>query len=405
MRFKNLSTQADSTNLRGMPPEIKIAGIMTGTSCDGLDIACMSFQSLKRWRTLWTYSAKYPVALQKRVFAIQNPSKKYSLQQFLELNRDLGHWYALELKKALRQNSTRPDAWANHGQTVAHYPFLKPTGVTLQMGDPSLFTFETGITSISQFRVGDLAAGGQGAPLVPRFHRALAEQSKIRASRFAIQNIGGISNVSCFVGNNKTFAWDTGPGNIWIDAAIKKTSSGKYSFDQNGDIGKKGKIDFARVQALLNHGYFKQKPPKSTGRDDFSISDLEKKIKGLSMPDAVATATEATALSIAHSYKNFIIKKYGPLKNIWICGGGAKNAFLLHRIRHHLKGTHVESIEKLGLEPQMIEAQAFAYFGYLSLLGMPIGGNWTGAKPKAPPGFLLPGTNWISLQNKIAKHF
>jgi len=374
--------------------KLNILGMMSGTSCDGIDVACLEFAG-ERWRPLWSQSLPYPSSLRKRVLAIQ-ARPHGSLLEFLQLHRDLGHWYAQSVQKCLRgvKKSQQPDVIANHGQTVAHFP---DEYCTSQLGDPSLIAKVTGLTTISEFRRGDLAALGQGAPLVPLFHRALLQPGQ------SIHNLGGISNFTYLTPEQEIIGFDTGPGNLLIDAAAEKISLGKLKFDRSGKLASRGKIHHPSLERMLKHPYFRKAPPKSTGRDDFPIKFLFDHCK-LKDESLVATATALTAVTIAIAYENSVIHKRMPLTEIFFCGGGAKNPTLLEMIQELMPETQVQTIEAKGLNSQYIEAQAFAYFGYLSLLGENLGGSWTGQKPGtwAPPGTITPGKNWGALIKKIS---
>jgi anhydro-N-acetylmuramic acid kinase len=362
---------------------------MTGTSCDGMDISCIEV-TLSDWQPLWSESVAYPASLRSQVLALQKPKQREPIQSWLALDRDLGNWYADALKKALAKHADEsPQIIANHGQTLAHFP---DDGTTLQLGDPSRIGAKTGLTVISNFRRGDMAAGGQGAPLVPLFHRLIAHQLGGEGG-IAIHNLGGISNLTYVGPDGDLLAFDTGPGNIWIDAATELATKGKQKYDMGGKLASANEPDRAALSKLLKDPYFKKKPPKSTGRDDFPIATLiaaSKKRDG----SLVATATALTIESIATAYENFIIKQRLPLKQVLLSGGGAKNPALLAGLRERLPKVKFSSLEEVGFDPQLVESQAFAFFGFLSLLGSPIGGAWTGAKSFGPPGEILPGENW-----------
>ncbi len=387
---------------------IRVLGVMTGTSCDGLDASCVNF-SRAGMRLAWSASIAYPDKLRRRVFEFQLPGASFPLRACLELHRDLGEWYAKSLIKLLKGRSSQPDAIANHGQTVAHFPAdrRKKGGMTLQLGEAALIAAATGITTLCGFRAGDLAAGGQGAPLVPIYHQLLAKLwAKHPGSEpcgIAIHNLGGVSNLTYFGPKNLLLAFDTGPAGLWIDAAASLASGGRLHFDHNGSLARRGSSSSDAVKKLITHPFFNKMPPKSTGRDDFPFGLFMAAARGVSGPSLVATATEAVAETIALSYKKWILSRRLPLDSIYFCGGGARNSFLLSEIRARLasSGVRVFSTEDRGVDPQMIEAQAFAYLGYLSLMGKPLGGAWTGARGFAPPAQIVPGKNWRKILKKI----
>jgi anhydro-N-acetylmuramic acid kinase len=372
---------------------MKILGVMTGTSCDGLDAACANF-SEHNWKSLWAKSAPYPRALRERVLEGQLPGAKLSTREFGELHRDLGIWMADALREMLR-GRTRPDAIACHGQTVAHFPQTRKLGFTLQLGDPARIAEATGVTVISNFRDGDMAAGGEGAPLAPRFHQMIARGR----TGIAIHNLGGISNLTYLGPNGLILAFDTGPANLWIDAATELITGSK--FDRDGALARKHEPDATAVARILRDDFFQRRPPKSTGRDDFPFSKFLKATRARD-GKLVATATAITVESIARAYEAFILKEKSPLREIYFCGGGARNSFLMESIRARLPCVRVEKLDELGIDSRYLEANAFGYFGYLALKGHALGASWTGAKGWAPPAHIIPGRNWPKIVQRLA---
>jgi anhydro-N-acetylmuramic acid kinase len=376
---------------------------MTGTSCDALDAACISIDP-EGWEPLWSAAAPYPAALRKRVLDAQRPGTKLPSREWLALERDLGEWYGSALSTIIKKHppDARPDVIANHGQTVAHFPAAKRHGVTWQLGDPTRIARATGLTVVSRFRDGDMAAGGEGAPLAPGFHILLASVLDPTRLGIAIHNIGGISNLT-YIGPNEVIAFDTGPGNAWMDAATELATRGKSKFDRGGLLARQGSVDTRAVDVLMKNPFFKKAPPKSTGRDDFPFELFKSKTKTKGA-DLVATATAVTAESIAHAYENFILKKRLPLKAIYIAGGGAKNPALMDGLKNYMAPVQVMTLEEAGFDTQLVEAQAFAYFGFLSLLGQPVSGSWTGSQGFAPPGQITPGENWPDILATISSY-
>jgi anhydro-N-acetylmuramic acid kinase len=372
---------------------MKILGVMTGTSCDGLDAACANF-SEHNWKPLWAMSAPYPRALRQRVLESQLPGVKLSLREFGELHRDVGIWIAGTLNKMLR-GGTQPDAIACHGQTVAHFPQTRKLGFTLQLGDPARIAEATGLTVISNFRDGDMAAGGEGAPLAPRFHQMIASGR----TGIAIHNLGGISNLTYLGPNGLILAFDTGPANLWIDAATELVTGSK--FDRGGALARKHEPDATAVQRILRDAFFRRRPPKSTGRDDFPFSKLLKATRARNGA-LVATATAITVESIARAYEDFILKKKLPLWEIYVSGGGARNSFLMESLRARFPSIRIGTLDELGIDARYLEANAFGYFGYLALKGHALGGSWTGVNGWAPPAHIIPGRNWPKIVQRLA---
>ena len=378
---------------------LRVLGVMTGTSCDGLDAACIEVDA-NGWQPLWQTSLPYPPDLRERVFGIQQPGTKVPLKELLELNRDLGDWYGAAIQKTLSGNRDKPDLIANHGQTIAHFPSAGHKGVTLQAGDPTRIASATQITVTSNFREGDMAAGGEGAPLAPMFHQILGYAISRGNGQVAIHNLGGISNLTYIGRDGGVFAFDSGPGNSWIDAAVARATQGKKKFDKDGLLATRGTIDVKAVKEVLKHPFFRRMPPKSTGKDDFPFQYFLSKTKSRGN-DLIATATAVTVESVALAYERWVIKQGIPLDSIFFCGGGAKNPAILTPLRRRFKDIRILSLDEMGFDSQFIEAQAFAMLGFLTLMGTPLGGSWTGAAGFAPPGHIIPGKNWPEVVSKI----
>lgn len=375
---------------------------MSGTSCDGVDFSCLSFSHIKdknHLKALWSEQVPYPYDLRERVLEIQKPAAVIQLKEFLLLDRDLGLFYAKAASKILSRlkQHQRPDAWSLHGQTVAHYPYEKPVGITSQIGSPFLMATQTGITVIHSLRNGDVSGGGQGAPMLPPYHWILCEKifgPKEVNNGYVFQNLGGISNISFKIRSHE-MSFDTGTANLWIDRAVEAYSDGKMKYDEGGDLARKGKINHALLKKWMEHPFLKLKPPKSTGRDDFTDAMLfSGNVRGL---DLISTATEYSVLTITRAYQDFILNKYNKFKNVLVAGGGTKNYFLLEGIRTRLPTLHFQVIE----ESNAIEAQGFAYLGWLTLNQQPLGGTWTGVKKWACPGSVIPGKNFKALMKKM----
>ncbi len=374
---------------------------MTGTSCDGLDIAAIEFDG-RSWKPLWEKSTPYPASLRKKVLAVQNPKFKGSLKDTFALHRDLGLWYGSVLKNAIAsvKKDQRPHVIANHGQTVGHYPADVGGGYTVQMGDPAQIAAITGLTVISNFRNGDMAVGGEGAPLAPLFHALIGGFLPEAKKGVSIHNLGGISNFTYLAPRGEILAADTGPANVWIDAATEKVSGGKLKFDQGGKLASSGKVDVRAVRRMMAHSFFKKSLPKSTGRDDFTITQFFQQTQDVTKKNLVATATALTVESIAQAYEKFVSKKH-PLEAVYFTGGGTRNPVLMSWLEQRLAPIHVHTLDEMGLDSRFIEAQAFSYLGFLSLCGHSVSGSWTGARGFSPPGWITPGSNWVDVLNRL----
>jgi anhydro-N-acetylmuramic acid kinase len=385
-----------------MADRITIAGVMTGTSCDGVDIAAIEFDP-ESWTPKWEASLPYPPKLRNRVFKLQSPGAKTTIEEIFSLHTEVGDWIGEVVTDLIEGLSAdeRPAAIAMHGQTIAHYPGNRPHSFTVQLGDPTRVSEKTGRTVISQFRQGDMAADGEGAPLLPLYHYLLSSVLPGGQDGIAIHNLGGISNFTYIDPRGGVFACDTGPANVWIDAATERATRGKKKFDLGGRMAIEGQIHVPTIKKLLKHPYLKRPAPKSTGRDEFPPEYFFKHVGKLKGNDLIATATAYTVETIAQAYERFILGERKPLAAIYLCGGGAKNQTIQHWLADRLEGVQVRTIEEHGFESQYIEAQGFAFLGYRSLLGLPVGGRWTGVSRFAPPGQITPGRNWIDVLKSL----
>lgn len=387
---------------------LRICGIMTGTSCDGIDFATIDFNE-NGWLPIWEASREFPKKLRDRVLKIQIPGSKTTLKETFELNRDLGLFYSESLAKILAnlEQDEMPHAIALHGQTVGHFPNESP-GFTIQLGDPTHIVQKTGLTTISHFREGDLASHGQGAPLATPYHVLMADMLDGEEVGVAIVNIGGISNFSYIGPKGKVLASDTGPGCALIDRATVEYTKGKKTFDEYGNFGKEGVPHEKSLLSLLKNPYFKKKFPKTTGRDDFHweyvLKNLDKKVKG---KDCIATLSQLTILTLYHGLKTAVIDKKLPLRSVYICGGGSKNLYLMDELTELFSahGVSVLSLDETEFSTQHIEAQAFAYLGYRTLKGLPLGGEFTGVKGFGAPGWITPGLNWNQILESLKSSF
>jgi anhydro-N-acetylmuramic acid kinase len=384
--------------------KLLICGVMTGTSCDGIDFATIDFNE-EGWTPIWEASREYPKNLRDRVLRIQNPGTKTTLKEVFELNRDLGIFYAEAVAKTLSalEPEEQPQVIALHGQTVGHFPSEKP-GFTVQLGDPSLIVQKTGLTVISHFREGDLTAGGQGAPLATPFHSLLADALDGVDTGVVVVNLGGIANFSYIGPKDQLIAADTGPACALIDRAVIEFTKGKKTFDEYGDYAREGKVHVPSLKKLLKHPYFKKKFPKTTGRDDFHWEyvkkNIDKKVKG---KDLIATVSALTIESLFSGIKSAIIDKKLPLRSVYLAGGGSRNLFILEHLEELLAeyDVSVVSLDETEFSSQFIEAQAFSYLGFRTLLGMPVGGSYTGAKGFGAPGWITPGVNWSEVLERL----
>ena len=316
------------------------------------------------------------------------------------MNFCLGEWFAEAVVRLCAEADVdmgSVDAVGSHGQTVWHRPPVGGRrGATLQLGDAATIAERTGIAVVSDFRTRDVAAGGQGAPLVPWVDQLLFSVSD-RAR--ALQNIGGIGNVTRVPprGSNETvFAFDTGPGNALIDAAVEIATDGKLTFDRDGKLAARGTVDHDLLADLLRHPFFAAEPPKSTGREEFGRPFVARMVEVLQPEgdadwmELIATLTELTARTIADSYRAWLIPL--GLDEVVLTGGGARNPTLVRRITELLAPLRVIDGAALGVDPEAKEAVAFALLAWAHLRGIPANlPSATGAAGPRVLGSLTPG--------------
>ncbi|MWV11281.1 anhydro-N-acetylmuramic acid kinase [Pseudomonas sp. R-28-1W-6] len=356
-------------------------GVMSGTSLDGLDIALI--EQAGSTRLLATHYIPMPADLRAELLALCAPGPDELARAALAENR----WVALaaqgiaSLLASERLSSADIRAIGSHGQTVRHEP---ARGFTVQIGNPALLAELTGIPVVGDFRRRDVAAGGQGAPLVPAFHEALFDDG----SRRAVLNVGGFSNLSLLSPGQPVHGFDCGPGNALMDAWIQRHRGAH--FDRDGAWAGSGQCDDNLLQALLGDSFFQNRGPKSTGRELFNLPWLEGHLAALPAIDAGAvqrTLLELTARSIADSLR----QAQPDTEELLVCGGGAHNGTLMTRLQELLPQTRVASTSSKGVPPDWIEAMAFAWLAHCCLEG--IAGNRpsvTGAKGLRVLGALYP---------------
>ena len=332
-------------------------GLMSGTSADAIDVALVDLQFSPK--LIAQHSHPLPHDIRQQIHALSLPDAN-EIDRMCTLDIELGQLFAqssLDLLSKAKVAKHDVVAIGSHGQTIRHRPPGSPQGTfTLQIGDPNIIAELTGITTVADFRRRDMAAGGQGAPLVPAFHQAVF---KSREHDRVILNIGGMANITWLPTEGKTLGFDTGPGNVlmdsWAQAHIGK------SYDTNGEWASTGSVNPELLNLLLSDAFFLLPAPKSTGRENFNRTWLDSHLHTLpSQPVAVnvqATLLELTATSIANSINQLSPDK----KEIFVCGGGAYNTRLMQRLANLLTNSTVMSTSALGVDPQWIEAMAFAW--------------------------------------------
>ncbi|MEO7344703.1 MAG: anhydro-N-acetylmuramic acid kinase [Methylotenera sp.] len=341
-------------------------GLMSGTSLDGVDVALVEFHDSQPPHALHTHFLAYSPALRAQILALQHPTYN-ELETTMLMGNTLARLYADAVNQLLTRNQISPEnivAIGCHGQTIRHRPgFTDGVGFTLQIGNAAILAELTGITVISDFRSRDIAAGGQGAPLVPAFHQAVFASKKI--SR-ALINIGGIANITYLAqeldADNEVFGFDSGPGNMLLDAWIKQHQN--LDYDANGAWASTGKVIVPLLSDMLSEPYFALAPPKSTGRDLFNDEWLNQYLLDKNyLPEDVARTLVALT---AHSIYSALIKNCGRLNEVYLCGGGAHNSLLksdLQLLLDHSESGKitVDTTDTLGVGVDWVEAIAFAW--------------------------------------------
>jgi anhydro-N-acetylmuramic acid kinase len=336
-------------------------GLMSGTSLDGVDGVLASFAANGTLVRTWAAAyVPFPDALREELLALQTSGIDEIHREALAANLLVRHYadcVAMLLQKA-NLGAERITAIGVHGQTIRHRP---EAGYTRQTNNPALLTELSGIDVVADFRSRDVAAGGQGAPLVPAFHHALfgdAGEDRV------IVNIGGIANISVLPrqAGKPVIGFDTGPGNVLMDAWNAQHKGTAY--DANGDWAKSGRVHAVLLDALRDEAFFAAAPPKSTGRDLFHPAWLAQKLTDF--PDLASADVQATLAVFTATTLSDAIKLYAPsTEAVFVCGGGAYNGYLMTLIHFALKLHHpairLESIDALGVAPNQVEALAFAW--------------------------------------------
>ncbi|MBJ7221004.1 MULTISPECIES: anhydro-N-acetylmuramic acid kinase [unclassified Brenneria] len=359
-------------------------GVMSGTSLDGIDVVMAAIDEYTVAQQA-SYCHPLPQDIKKAILGMCQ-GQRVTLSALGQLDTRLGIVFAeavLALLKQTRMSARDITAIGCHGQTVWH----EPTGeapCTLQIGDNNRIAAMTGITTVGDFRRRDLAYGGQGAPLVPAFHHALLQHP---VERRIVLNIGGIANVSLLAPGAAVRGYDTGPGNMLLDAWIWRHCAQPY--DKDAKWAMTGQVHPLLLRRMMADPYFSLRAPKSTGREYFNLGWLEKRLAGLppiSPPDVQATLVELTAMSIAEQ-----VLLSGGCERLLVCGGGARNPLIMARLSALLPGIEVSTTDEFGVSGDDMEALAFAWLASRTLSGLP--GNLpsvTGASQETVLGAIYP---------------
>jgi anhydro-N-acetylmuramic acid kinase len=356
-----------------------VAGLMSGTSADGVDVALAQISgggSTKvRGKLLAHVTLPMDGSVRKEVLRVAE-STAVSAEEISQLNFRLGEIFGdavVAACKKLRVKLSQVDLIGSHGQTIFHQgkpiSFLgRRTSSTMQIGEGAIIATKTGATTISDFRAADMAVGGQGAPLVPYVDYLLyADKIQGRVSL----NLGGIGNITVLPANGKAsdvYAFDTGPGNMVIDALVSHFSRGRKRFDEDGRIARQGDSNEKLLAEMMKDAYLRLKPPKSTGREYFGRTYMEKLLKlgrrcGASPDDLIRAATIFTALSIVDALKRFVLPRT-KIHQLLVSGGGAHNPVIMAQLAAALPPIEVMPSSELGVDPDAKEAYAFALLAY-----------------------------------------
>ncbi|XGV96437.1 MAG: anhydro-N-acetylmuramic acid kinase [Leptolyngbya sp. BL-A-14] len=410
---------------------MRVIGLISGTSVDGIDAALVNISGSTDDLTVDLLAGAtypYPADLREQILAVCGGAP-LSMEALATLDDAIAHQFA-QAAINIQTGHAAAALIGSHGQTVFHRPpHPSRLGYSLQLGRGAAIAYATGLTTVSNFRAADIAVGGHGAPLVPAIDVVLLSHPTLNR---CVQNIGGIGNVAYLparkgewgmgsgesgVGSqdlvvsnrrstNKTqpsalspqpsklstqnsklpseaenslplsplpLGWDTGPGNVLLDLAVQRFSNGTKTYDRNGTWAATGTPCNALVEQWLQQPFFQQPPPKSTGRELFSVAYLEQCLadasdRALSHADLLATLAELTAVSIAHSYRTFLPQLPDQ---VLLCGGGSKNLYLKQRVQHHLGTIPVLTTDDVGLNAEFKEAIAFAVLAYWRQQGIP----------------------------------
>lgn len=391
---------------------LKVIGLMSGTSVDGIDAALVEIQGtgLHAKIKLTAYKC-YPYASKMREAILNASNPEESRTDTLSaLNFALGELFAaaaIDIAHDAGINILDVDLIGSHGQTIWHSPDQVEVGgmwaaSTLQVGEPSVIAERTSVTVVADFRTADMAAGGQGAPLVPYADFVLFRSTN--RSR-AVQNIGGIGNVTYIPAGgrlNQIVAFDTGPGNMLIDAVVSRLTDGKLTCDEGGKLALVGKPDRVILGRLLKHPFLQKRPPKSTGREEFGMQFAEQLLSDwpqVSLEDMAATLTVYTAQSIARSYERWLPKMPD---DVIVGGGGTKNPALMRMLIELLPRTKTYVHEDFGIDSDAKEALAFALLASEAVHAQPANvPAATGAKRSTVLGKIVPGGNFRTLMSKV----
>jgi anhydro-N-acetylmuramic acid kinase len=392
---------------------VKVIGLMSGTSADGIDAALLEIgpgRACPHLRLLYFAVLAFPPGLRERILRAADDCPG-GAAELCHLNAYLGELFAKAAASLARRAGVRMREVAligSHGQTIMHLPRPRVDGnlsvrSTLQIGEPSVIAERTGVTIVADYRPRDLAAGGEGAPLTPYLHALLFRHP--RRDRIVL-NLGGIANLTFLPkgrGLQRILAFDTGPGNVLIDGIMARLTGGALRFDLGGQVAASGQVEPRLLRWLMDHPYLSRRPPKSTGRETFGPALIDALLRRgadrlITEEDLVATVTAFTAKSVAlHVGRD--LPRGATTAELILCGGGAENPTLVKRLQESLPHCRLLTADEAGVPGRAIEASAFALLAYLTAHGMP--GNLppiTGASHRVVLGKIVPGRTFRGIR-------
>jgi len=362
-------------------------GLMSGTSADGIDAALVQFSPEGHCHFIHGCTSAWDSCLRDTLLELGKGMQAVDLDTLGQLDVQVGIAFAASVQRLLHEtgiDDTQVQAIGSHGQTIRHRPTAR-FPFTWQLGDPNRIAELTGITTVADFRRRDMAAGGQGAPLMPAFHQALL---RCPDKDCAVLNLGGIANLSLLAADGSVRGFDTGPANALLDAWCQQQQG--TAFDAQGMWAASGQIDQPLLTSLLDDSWFALPPPKSTGREQFHLDWVRSRYELDNVPpaDVQATLLELSALTISRALQAYLPK----VQRMLLCGGGVHNRQLIQRLRAHLPEVQLISSLEIGVDPDYMEAMGFAWLARQTLLGLP--GNMpsvTGATGPRILGAIYPG--------------
>lgn len=355
---------------------MRILGMISGTSHDGIDVAIVDFQREGRTLTArleYADSVPYDAGLRRRLIDALPPAP-VGFDVVCELDTRIGQAFGAAAAGALARHAERHAdapvaAVCSHGQTVFHWVTDGRAEGTLQLGQPAWIASATGLPVIADVRAADVAAGGQGAPLVPVLDELLLRRFVADGDRAGALNLGGIANVTVCAPDAATVAWDIGPANALIDAVVTASAAIPDTFDRDGRLARAGAVVPELLELLLAEPYYALPAPKSSGKELFHLGYVEDALAGLDarpdLPDLVATLTELTAVTVAEAVTA------SGLEVLVASGGGVRNPALMERLAAHLPDVRLLTADDLGIPSDTKEAIAFALIGWATLSGLP----------------------------------